>query len=356
MLAPAPGCDCIRCPLYTANPHAIEPICSGCNTDCGWCGCARAGGGPKCGQCSIRCGSRVDISAWMADVGNTLTFDDIALQSAVPSDLPRFVPQVETTSLADLDRGLGWPAYAVGLRRVFSPASHRIVPAFHGRTARQVLGLGSGQRAVLVCYGTDPLVEAFWTRRKELFGQLAAQQWDLVLAPNYSMYANYPRAEMLLNFRRNLLIAQELCQTGLPAVPNLYWYRAEDLARYERWLDDTHPPAVAINLQTFRSQAEWQHMARPGLAFLAAVLPPDTRMIVVGASRTDRICELVELFGARLHLVAQNALLYARHGAVMTAEGRRDLHAHTTDAFAANVRFYAGLLNGHAMGTAHDSH
>lgn len=280
----------------------------------------------------------------MADVGNTLTFDDIALELTLPDGLPRFVPQVETTSLADLDRGLDWPAYAVGLRRVFSPASQRIVPAFRNCTAGEALGLGEGQLAVLVGYGTDPLVEAFWTRRKELFGQLAEQAWDLVLAPNYSMYANYPRAEMLLNFRRNLLIAQELGQVGLPAVPNLYWYRAEDLARYERWLDDTRPPAVAINLQTFRRQAEWQQMALPGLAFLACVLPPDTRMIAVGASRTDRIHDLVGLFGARLHLVSQNALLYARHGAVMTSEGRRDLHAHATDAFAANVRFYAALL------------
>lgn len=344
VLTPAAGCDCGRCPFFCGNPRAVEPICSGCNSDCSWCGCARAGGGARCGQCPIRCGSRVDIAAWMTDVGGTLTFDDIALAQRLPAGLPRFIPQVESTAVAELDRGLGWSAYALGLRRVFSPATHTITPAFRDTTARQRLGLSEGQRAVLVGYGEDPLVEAFWTRRHQLIAALADQQWDLVLCPNFSMYGNYPRAEMLLNFRRNLLIAAEMCQAGLAAVPNLYWFRLEDLTRYERWLDDTRPQAVAVNLQTFRSEADWQSMALPGLTFLAGVLPDQTQMVVTGSSRPDRITTLVELYGERLRLVSQNAALYARHGAVMTLHGRHDLHAHVADAFAANVRFYARLL------------
>jgi tRNA A37 methylthiotransferase MiaB len=38
LVVPAAGCDCRICPLYRANPRAIEPICSGCNTDCAYCG------------------------------------------------------------------------------------------------------------------------------------------------------------------------------------------------------------------------------------------------------------------------------------------------------------------------------
>ena len=67
-------------------------------------------------------------------------------------------------------------------------------------------------------------------------------------------------------------------------------------------------------------------------------------MIVTGSSRADRIATLVELFGDRLHLVSQNPLQYARHGAEMTAQGRVDRHARVEDLFAANVRHYAGLL------------
>ncbi len=68
-------------------------------------------------------------------------------------------------------RELHWPAYAVGLRRVFSPASHQIVPRFAGTTARDALHLADDQLAVLAGYGEDPLVEAFWTSRHRLIGR-----------------------------------------------------------------------------------------------------------------------------------------------------------------------------------------
>ncbi len=47
----------------------------------------------------------------------------------------------------------------------------------------------------------------------------------------------------------------------------------------------------------------------------------------------------------RHHLVAQNPLAYARHGALMTRQGRVTHHAHVAGLFAANVRYYATLLD-----------
>lgn len=348
VLVPARACDCRTCALYVDNPSAVEPVCSGSNSDCSYCGCARTAdlAAPNCGECSIRCGSRVDIAGWMTDIGGTVAFDDIALAGQWwPATMPRFVPQLDTANVAELDRGLNWPAYAIGLRRVFSPRTGRLLPTFAGRDAHDALGLTAGQLAVLVGYGEDPLVEAFWPGRHQLYRGLAEQSWDLVLAPNYSMYGNQPRTEHLINFRRNLLVAEELLASGVNAVPNLYWFRLEDLERYGRWLADVEPPAVAINLQTFRTDTDWATMARPGLTWLAAALPAATRLVVVGTSRSTRLAELAELFGARLVVISQNPVQYARHGAVMGAGGREDLHATVDAAFAATVRFYAGLLD-----------
>lgn len=341
-VVPAAGCDCSRCDLFIGNPNAIEPVCSGSNTDCSYCGCARQ---RDCGECPIRCGSRVDITAWMADIGGTVTFDDISLPGLeVPAGLPQFVPQVDTANVAELDHGLDWPAYAIGLRRVFSAATSKVVPGFTNTTARDALGIGD-RLAVLVAYGTDPLVEALWTKRSEVTAALAECDWDLVLAPNFSMYGNQPRTEHLINFRRNLVIAEEFCAAGINAVPNLYWYRLEDLERYEQWLADVVPPAVAINLQTFRTDDDWNNMALPGLTFLSMVLPAATKMIVTGTSRRDRLASLTALFGSRLVVVSQNPVQYARHGAVMGAEGRVDIHATVPDAFASTVRYYDSLLS-----------
>lgn len=350
-VTPAKGCDCDHCPLFVGNPNAVEPVCSGTNSDCSYCGCSRSEASvpspTACAQCSVRCGSRVDIDAWMTDLGDTVSFDDIDLGGAPPalSTLPRFVPQVDTKEIAELDAQLRWPAYAVGLRRVMSPTTGQILPGYTNTTARQALGLPASTHTVLVAYGTDPHVEIFWTNRRQLYDQLAGNEWDLVLSPNYSMYGNHPRAEMLINFRRNLLIAQEMIEHGIPAVPNLYWFRLEDLRRYADWAADSNPPAVAINLQTLRTDQDWHNMALPGLAYLAADLDPTTTILCTGASRPSRIEALLELFGTRLHLIGQNALAFARRGAVMTHQGRQDLLAHTPDAFAANVRFYNSLLH-----------
>lgn len=338
------GCDCPTCPFYTQNPAAFEPVCSGSNSDCSYCGCTRSLAG-DCGECPVRCRSRIDLTAWLADVGGTVGFDDIDLPDLeLPAGLPRFVPQVETTELAELDGELRWPAYAVGLRRVISEATHEPYPSWRATTAHAALGLASGRLTVLVGYGKDPLVEAIWARRHRLYEIIAAHRWDLVLAPNYSAYGNLPRTEMLLNFRRNLLIAQEMLEAGINAVPNIYSFRLEDLQRYETWLAETQPPAIAVNLQTQRDDETFFELVRPALAYLALALPDDTRVIVTGSSRPTRLAELASLFGTRLVVVSQNPIAYARRGAVMTTAGRQDLHARPSDAFAANVRFYASIL------------
>jgi hypothetical protein len=344
VLTPSPGCDCRSCAFYTLNANAVEPICSGCNTDCAYCGCSRSGGGSKCTQCPIRCGSRVDIAAWMADVGGTLTFDDIVLGLELPPQLPAFIPQVDGGEMGDLDGDLNWPAYALGLRRVVSETTLRVYPRFASCSAAEGMGLRPGQLAVLVGYGLDPLVEAVWTKKASLLAEIARQRWDLVLAPNYSMYGSQPRAEHLLNFRRNLLIAAELDGLGVPAVPNIYWFRKEDLDRYISWMGDVTPAAIAVNLQTFRTEADWEEMALPGLTYLSLGMPEATRLVATGTSRADRIADLGALFPDRLILVSQNPLQYARHGAVMTPGGRVDRHARVEDLFAANVWHYCRVV------------
>lgn len=283
----------------------------------------------------------------MADVGGTLAFDDIPRPHLPTMTLPAFIPQTDGSSITNgLDAHLAWPAYGVGLRRIFSPDSHSLYPRWKGRTAADVVGLSTEQKVVLIGYGEDPLVEAFWTARHRdgLLDAIADQGWDLVLAPNYSIYGNWPRSEHLLNMRRSQLIATELLDRGVPAVVNAYWFRVEDLARWVAWAQDVTAPAIAINLQTVRDTKGWDTWAEPGLHYLAAYLPTTTTVILTGLSRPDRIAAAVALFGDRLILVSQNPYQYALHGAVIGPTGRDDVHARVPDAFASSVRYMASLL------------
>ncbi len=356
---PGRGCKCRECAFWSGpdgsgGPATVEALCSGSNSDCAYCGCARSEGarpatpslGAVCGLCPIRCGSRVDIAAWMADVGGTLTFDGITVPGALPARLPAFIPQVDGSAVTELDAQLQWPAYAVGLRRVISEQTGQVYPRWRGRTARQVLGLADGQLAVLTGYGTDPLVEMFWTCRRSdrLVEQLAAMEWDVVLACNYSIYGNWPRIEHLINMRRSLLLAAEFAAAGMTAVPNLYWFRLEDLRRLADWVGTSEPPAVAINVQTVRENTNWDSWVLPGLTWLAANLPDHLPVFLTGLSRADRIAQAAQLLGHRLIVISQNPHQYALHGAVMGPHGRQDRHARVPDAFAATVRYMSSLL------------
>jgi queuine/archaeosine tRNA-ribosyltransferase len=128
------------------------------------------------------------------------------------------------------------------------------------------------------------------------------------------------------------------------AVPNVYWYRLEDLERYRSWFDDVPAPGIAVNLQTVRENNNWDSWALPGLYWLAENLPEDLPVLLTGLSRADRIAQAVALFGDRLTLISQNPHQYALHGAVMTANGREDIHARPGDAFAVTVRYMSSLL------------
>ncbi|MFF5265361.1 DUF4417 domain-containing protein [Actinomadura viridis] len=272
------------------------------------------------------------------------------MPGVLPPGLPRFIPQVDTADLQAFNQALRWPAYAVGLRRIFSPDSHTLTPVWAAGPARQVLGLADHQSTILVCSGKDALLEAFWTRRRadQLIERIAQGSWDLVLAPDFSMYGNQPRAEHLINFRRNLLIAAEFAAAGLTAVPFLHWLRREDIERYLAWVNRQHPqgpPAIAINLQTCRSEREWKDVL-PGLALLAASLPATLPVLVTGTSRPHRIATLRTFFSDRLYLLSQNALHAARYGGLMTPTGRISHRARVQDLFSANVHLYDDLVNG----------
>ena len=292
----------------------------------------------------------------MADVGGTLSFDDIGPCGPAP-ELPGVVPVVDGTA-GVLHRALGWPAYGIGLRRVLSDSTWTLTPKWRtARHAADALGLPETCAVVLVGYGTDPLVEGFWTHRHELYELLAAKSFALVLAPNYSIYGNHPRTEHLLNMRRNLVIADELSAAGVPAVPNLYWWRAEDLRRAAAWAADVSPPAVAVNLQTFRQDADWRSMALPGMAYLAGELDPAVRVIVCGTVEPSRVRVLLRLFGpGRLTFIVQRPIQAARHGEAIAADGTtRRVYARAEEAFAYSVRSFADLLAGAGTDSEQDS-
>lgn len=339
-----------------------EPICSGDNPENGYVFCSRqhrsSPDPAACQACSIRCGSRFDIIDWMRDIGGTLSFDDLVLAQPDWPDVPtNYWAQVDDGDMTDFHEAADHDAYAIGFRRVFSEDSFSFMKRWRaGNPAHQVMRVGDA-RTLLVGYGTDPLVEKFYSRRwaDDLYTDMAGMGWDVILVPNPSMYLNQPAVEQLINYRRSLLMACELQQAApdTVVVPNVYWRRKEDLDRWLDWIEDNEPVAMGTNLQTFRWDDWWDDLIVPGMAYIAARLDQaglDTRWVCTGASRQDRVRQLRSFLGDRLVVVSQNALQVGRRGGVMrvgTGDGKReDLKLAAPHAFAENVREYRLLVDG----------
>lgn len=329
-------------------------ICSGPNSDDAYAACARAeaplleGG---CAGCSIVCANRVDADAWIADAGDTMLFDDIELDQSAWRGLPVLIPQSDGSPAGVFHAAARPPAWAVGMRRVFSPDSWTLMPKWQGDgIVNTAMGLPDETPTVFVGYGTDPVVENWWSRhrRDKLVEHLSKVGFELVLAPNYSLYGNWPRSFHLLNFRRNLLVAQEFSNAGQLVAPNLYWFRLEDLQRYLRWAEDTRPRVLAVNLQTFRLRADWEEFLLPGLTWLAAMMPSDIHWVFVTGGNVARLRTVVDLFGSdRVTFVTQKPWQTAAHGQVLNDAGKWvSSYAKPVDNFTESFTKLNGWLTG----------
>ena len=349
MPMPGRGCDCSVCDFYIHNPQAVEPLCSGCNTDCEYCSCLKSlsGRADACDECQVVCGSRVGVAEWMHAAGGTLRFDGLQFPTVHHIEgLPRFVPVVDSASrCAELDDGLGWAAYAARLPQVISARTGQVTPAFAGRTARQVMGLADDQHPLLLAYHQDQTAELVWSERHRLGRQLAGMGWSLMVGPDLSVYGSAPRFDQLLNMRRQLLLADLFNRMGVPSAPNLFWFRLEDLERLGDLLDSTRPAYVATNQQMNRSVKDWEQLTMPGLIWLAQGLPAETTVVVTGTTTAGKIADLAGLF-PRLIIVSSQPVMLARKRAIMTGKGRHNLEGpvRVSDCFAANVRYYEQLI------------
>lgn len=364
-VVPAAGGNCAICPYFTENPAAVHPICSGRNQLDAWSRCSIVeaanpspasdspctGRGDPTAGCAVRCGSRIDIHRWVDVVGGSFVFDDVHLGTPPIPELPRFIPGTRTSLAETMQRRIQWPAFAQTLRRVITRSIDateelRYQSRWERDGAHANLGIDPAtQKAVLLGYGPDDVLERFWSRRTvdRLVERLASMNFDVATSPDFSVFADQPRTEHLLNMKRSLIVASEMADAGIPTAPAFYWFRREDIDRWLRWVEDNDPPLVFLPAHTLRGGEEWRTMAAPGMRYIGQRLDElevSARVLVSGVSSTPRVAQLGQWFGRRLHTTSQNPLHLAMQGQVATSEGRKRTKAHRADLFASSVAHY----------------
>lgn len=198
--------------------------------------------------------------------------------------------------------------------------------------------------AVLV--GADKQLEFFWQRSHALARALADWGVPVVLAPGYSTWWEDPPAESLLSMARSAAVARILAR-HVPTIPCVVWRTGRDLSRWAEWLTTTRPSAVAVDLQTLRSEAGWA-WAMAGIERLAELLVcPLPRLVANGPSTLARVRAVGTAWAGPVTILSQNPWQKAISGQRLAADlsDRPAAAAVTTDELlAANLGTFEGVV------------
>jgi len=228
------------------------------------------------------------LGRWLADISGVY-FENVFVKETPDIKLPSFLPTINGGG-KKINTGAG-QFVAISLGTIVSIKQLKVRV-----NIREVLGLTSETKLVLLSYGKDELIENIWPKRWDLYKTLLGVGIDLITSINYSIWFNQNHCEHLINVKRNLLTFQEMQKVGLPAIPNVYWYGQKDLFRWATWLNSN--PLVklaAINLQTLRTKKEWSKTISD-LKYFSGILKNNIQFLITGPSSMERINQIKEIF------------------------------------------------------------
>lgn len=231
-------------------------------------------------------------------------FSDIAADAVPLPRLPLYLPQVRNRRSF---RGiLGERTYAVRARDVVK--KDRVIPASE---LRDHLGLRPSQQLILLLFDADTILESMWERGGLLVWQLKEAEYDLVIAPSFSIWSPRPRTEFMINMRRSILYYRALLDTGIAAIPRLGWQVAADARRWAAWVS-ANPVVnvVALDWSTYRTAADWNQQLE-GLVIFERLTGHRVTYLINGMT-TIRRCEAVFRLVPEVRVRITNATTQAR--------------------------------------------
>ena len=162
---------------------------------------------------------------------------------------------------------------------------------------RKALGLSKGQRMLLSCHVRDQDLDTLWAQRPRSIEHLIHANYDLVLAPGFSVWRDHFRLDQLAAIRKSAVTFQDLCAKGIPAVPHFAGLIAHDWRRAGYWLA-AHPEieVACLDFQRSRDEKSWQEeLAAARILRDSAVR--DLSWIVNGVAAPHRLIQIRELLG-----------------------------------------------------------
>jgi len=293
-------------------------VCGKCETNCpaykAWCegcpGCGallmrdgdRCGGNRGCRACMYLCPDRLDALREYAALFAPSVSPERMNAGDVLATMPSYIPLVTAPLHSTPPNDLRWFAIHGGKtsRAVWDG---EIEPRVQFR-------LPPDAKTVLHLFIKDDPLMRFWAERKERI--VAIRNFDAVFAPNFSVYEDAPRFEHILAIRRSQTFVKEMVAEGIPVIPDVSWYRREDLDVQLEFLDSIGAETVAFSFQVvgrIKGCGAWvSYLA--GLRYFANRFPG--RIYLVGMAAKTRYREAVRAAGRPLGVVDTRSFVKSR--------------------------------------------
>lgn len=231
-----------------------------------------------------------DFALRLAEV-NGVDFDDIMIANPVNPPLPRYLPTIPSGS-GKLFTEYTTEYVAVSFKDVISAKELRVARDIHAK-----LGVPRKAKVIVLGFAKDALLELAWPAadRHRIINEIKKLNIHAIVPPDYSVWANQPHTERLINQKKSMIMYKELIEAGLPAIPHITWHGRKDIDEHLRFLH-RHPgiKTVAMDLQTLGREQEWQQLIAD-LGYFAAKGGNDICCLITGPSVQPRIEQIVRV-------------------------------------------------------------
>ncbi|OPY61138.1 MAG: hypothetical protein A4E56_02245 [Pelotomaculum sp. PtaU1.Bin065] len=309
------GRDCDTC-------RFLMDFCPGCSEDCGASACKDR----QCMRCDYLCPGRPGAIAFLNSLGGP-EFPTLKGQKVKwPGQVPQLLPAVATRFTEMPAPGqLPWVAMNAA-RMVISRAYEAGGLRRDKGNMRGFARVHKDTKIVLHMYIPDPPLEAFWRTREKFYPAL--REFDLVIAPNFSVYTDSPMLEHLINMKRSILVYSEMLAAGVKAILDVSWGAYTDLDRWSNFIQENNIPVVSTSIQTVGQNAgnSWREYLK-GVCYLCRQISEKTIIILCGAGTAEKMWQIKSELKQQVVFLTTQPFLLARKGRMIDrrlAPGARD--------------------------------
>ena len=228
------------------------------------------------------------IDSLLSDLGG-FDYPSLKCEVTIPT-LPKVIPIIRGSGIAGSLFGLWVGITTKGVIR--RDGSFR-----NADEMRKALGLSVGQRMLLSCHVRDQDLDTLWAQRPWSIEHLIRADFDLVLAPGFSVWRDNFRLDQLAAIRKSALTFQELCANGIATIPHFSGLTDHDWRRAGYWLA-AHPEieVACLDFQRSRDEKSWQEELAAA-RILRDSAGRDLKWVVNGVATPRRLIQLRELLG-----------------------------------------------------------